>query len=161
MPQDKGNAVFSPANMEGQKGDVYYWDMLKLGVPYGDKGYCAQFMAFDGIPSAEDVIYLDWIRTYATLDAIPEEKFSFTGNSIVNENADNNAVNIYSPQANTIEISNSASENAIATVYSINGMLVAQKNFTSSVTIPVNQSGLYIVTVKSDNQVYVGKIIVR
>src|SRR5574344_1035201 len=47
-------------NLEGKKGDVYYWDLSKCGVPYGNVGYCAQFLALNNFQSADSRFYIDW-----------------------------------------------------------------------------------------------------
>jgi hypothetical protein len=160
LPQDKGNLVVTANNIAGQKGDVIYWDILKLGAPYGDKGYPAQFISFGNVQSPDDVVYLDWVRTYSSVDEIPEETFSFSGSG-VNTLNDNSAVQIFSPASGMIEIKCNTAKASTVTVYSVNGSIVAQQSFNSTVTIPVNQAGFYIVGVSSDNQKHIGKIIVR
>lgn len=160
LPQDKGNLVVTASNIAGQKGDVIYWDILKLGAPYGDKGYPAQFISFGNVQSPDDVVYLDWVRTYSSVDEIPEETFSFSGSG-VNTLNDNSAVRIFSPASGMIGIKCNTAKASTVTVYSVNGSIVAQQSFNSTVTIPVNQAGFYIVSVSSDNQKHIGKIIVR
>lgn len=64
-------------NLLEQRGDVYIWDLLECGIPYGDRKACAQYLTWTGIKSEEDVVYVDWIRFYDSLDAIPEETMTF------------------------------------------------------------------------------------
>ena len=64
-------------NLLEQRGDVYIWDLLECGIPYGDRKACAQYLNWKGIKSEEDVVYVDWIRFYDSLEAIPEETMTF------------------------------------------------------------------------------------
>ena len=56
-----------------KRGDVYVWDLLECGIPYGDRKACAQYMSWKNVHSAQDAVYVDWMRFYDSLDAIPTE----------------------------------------------------------------------------------------
>ena len=55
------------------KGDVYYWDLLRYGT-VGKLPFLSQYMTLQGFGQG-DAFYIDWIRTYATVDDIPSESF--------------------------------------------------------------------------------------
>lgn len=56
------------------KGDVYYWDLLKY-ISVGKLPYVSQYMSADNFNEG-DALYIDWIRTYASVDEIPTENFA-------------------------------------------------------------------------------------
>ena len=114
---------------------------------------------FGNVQSPDDVVYLDW---YALIPVLMKylKKLLFRGSG-VNTLNDNSAVQIFSPASGMIEIKCNTAKASTVTVYSVNGSIVAQQSFNSTVTIPVNQAGFYIVSVSSDNQKHIGKIIVR
>ena len=56
-----------------KRGDVYVWDLLDCGIPYGDRKACAQYMSWNGVTSPQDAVYVDWMRFYSSLDEIPSE----------------------------------------------------------------------------------------
>lgn len=60
----------------GQKGDVVYWDLLQSGFAVGKNLFTSAFFSPTGFTSADSKLYIDWIRTYATVDEIPEESLS-------------------------------------------------------------------------------------
>jgi hypothetical protein len=147
--------IISPDNLTGQKGDVRYWDLLALGLSYGDKGAAAQYLSFDGIASPDDTVFIDWIRTYETIDQIPNETFGFTGlelptlQSPVSVYADGKAIRI------------SCEGSAKAAVCRIDGVLLEEQRFNNETSISVAHTGLYIVSVNTENKVYTSKILVK
>ncbi|MBQ8422960.1 MAG: hypothetical protein IJY36_01695 [Coprobacter sp.] len=60
-------------NLLEKRGDVYVWDLLECGIPYGDRKACAQYLSWKNVSSDKDAVYIDWIRFYDSLDAIPTE----------------------------------------------------------------------------------------
>ena len=64
-----------------KRGDVYIWDLLECGIPYGDRKACAQYISWKGITSEDDMVYVDWMRFYDSLDAIPSETMEIGGAS--------------------------------------------------------------------------------
>lgn len=65
--------VLNPNNVLERRGDVYIWDLLECGIPYGDRKACAQYLSFNNIKNSSDAVYVDWIRFYNNLDEIPSE----------------------------------------------------------------------------------------
>ena len=61
------------STLKEKRGDVYIWDLLDCNIPYGDRKACAQYMSWNGVRSAGDAVYVDWMRFYKSLDAIPNE----------------------------------------------------------------------------------------
>lgn len=87
------------SNLKEQRGDVYIWDLLECGIPYGDRKACAQYLSWTGAASEADIVYVDWMRFYDSLDAIPTETMTVPepvadGIRMVNDNVNDN-VNIY------------------------------------------------------------------
>lgn len=70
------SVIIQKSQIEGQKGDVYYWDLLNSGFGVGRVLFTSAFFSPDGFTSADSKLYIDWMRTYKSLDEIPEEKFS-------------------------------------------------------------------------------------
>lgn len=58
----------------GQKGDVYYYDLLQNGFAVGKKLFSSMFFSPAGFSHAGDVMVIDWMRFYDTIDAIPSEE---------------------------------------------------------------------------------------
>ncbi len=56
-----------------QRGDVYIFDLLDAGVPYGDRIACAQYTSWKGLTSENEAVYVDWMRFYESLDDVPTE----------------------------------------------------------------------------------------
>ena len=42
-------------------------------MPYGDRIACAQYTSWKGLTSADEAVYVDWMRFYESLEDIPEE----------------------------------------------------------------------------------------
>lgn len=148
--------TFTPDNLMGRKGDVYYWDMLQTGIPYGTKGYMGQFLMFENFTGPDDQVYVDWIRTYASIDDIPNESFT----NIENVNAQL-PIQIYSA-GKTIHVNNLTGKNAEVTIYGINGMKIAGKTIGQTTTMTIPVGGFYLVSVKAENEKAVtAKLVIR
>lgn len=63
-------------NVTGKKGDVLYWDLLQNGFSVGKKTYTSAFFSPTGFTKATTKMYIDWMRTYASISDIPEESFA-------------------------------------------------------------------------------------
>lgn len=128
--------IINATQIAGKKGDVIYWDMLTSGFPVGKRLYTSAFFSPSGFTSADSKLYIDWIRTYASVDDIPEESFAEdvlpTGIQTVNNNSDAD----FLVSGNTVCLFNGGS------VYGIDGTLKVQaagrRNFTLS-------AGVYII----------------
>lgn len=59
-----------------QRGDVYIFDLLDAGVPYGDRIACAQYASWKGLTSADEAVYVDWMRFYQSLSDVPSENMA-------------------------------------------------------------------------------------
>ncbi|MGN1255380.1 MAG: T9SS type A sorting domain-containing protein [Prevotella sp.] len=70
------SVTLKAADMAGQKGDVLYWDLLRCGGVVGKNLFTSAFFSPAGFTSANSKLYIDWIRVYDSVDAIPEEKFA-------------------------------------------------------------------------------------
>jgi hypothetical protein len=61
------------SSLAEKRGDVYIWDLLNCGIPYGDRKACAQYCSWSGANYPEAAVFVDWMRFYNSLDAIPTE----------------------------------------------------------------------------------------
>lgn len=68
-----GGPTLNMGNLLEKRGDVYVWDLLACGVPYGDSKACAQYLSWHGVKNSSQAVYVDWIRFYNNLDEIPSE----------------------------------------------------------------------------------------
>ncbi|MDO5447607.1 MAG: dockerin type I repeat-containing protein, partial [Prevotellaceae bacterium] len=82
--------VLNPSNMLERRGDVYIWDLLACGIPYGDRKACAQYLSFNNIDNSTDAVYIDWIRFYNNLDEIPSETINLPSGKKGDANDDGN-----------------------------------------------------------------------
>jgi hypothetical protein len=139
-----GGANVSTSNLLQVRGDVYIWDLLQAGVPYGDSKACAQYLSWDGCQSSSDIVYVDWMRFYDSLDAIPTEKMDVP-TAISNVNADSKAV---------IAV-NGQQVQAVGTgtvyVYDIAGELINKKESNGEVFFNMNK-GLYLIKLGTNIQ---------
>lgn len=90
----KGETVLDTTKIAGTKGDVFYFDLLQSGFAVGKQTYTSLFFSPAGFTSADSKLYLDWVRFYDTVEAIPEESFDTSTTGISNvqakpANADN------------------------------------------------------------------------
>lgn len=63
-------------NATGKKGDVLYWDLLQNGFAVGKNTFTSAFFSPKGFTQANTKLYVDWMRTYPTIEDIPEENFA-------------------------------------------------------------------------------------
>ena len=114
------------------KGDVYYWDLLRyIGV--GKTNYVGQFMSTAGFQQG-DALYIDWIRTYETVDDIPSESFA-TG--VRDVQADGGDLKVF-VTGRTINVFTSES----GAIYTVDGTCVSEFEGTVHETV---RPGIYIV----------------
>jgi len=146
---------FNLSNVAGKKGDVIYWDMLTMGVPYGNKGWSCQYLSMTGYTADTQKVYVDWIRPYATIDEIPNELLDINSavrnlyeNSVVKVLVDNKKIIVKAENASTISL------------YTVSGLKVASK-FNTEATFNVNTQGVYIVTVLENNQLVTRKVMIK
>jgi hypothetical protein len=146
--------LLTPANMLGKKGDVMYWDLLALGVPYGNKGWSCQYMNVSGFTNTNQKAYIDWVRPYNSTSDIPNEILNVLS-AVYTPSADGN-VRIRVQDRKIIVNTEKASS---ITVYNVSGMKVASK-FESDAVLTVNNKGVYIVIVNDNNRQITSKVIV-
>jgi len=96
------------SNLKEQRGDVYIWDLLECGIPYGDRKACAQYLSWGGVASAADIVYVDWMRFYASLDDIPSETMT-----------------VPAPIEDGIKAVSSEHETGAITFYDLNGRMIS------------------------------------
>lgn len=70
------NVSISMDKVTGKKGDVLYWDLLQNGFSVGKHQYTSAFFSPTGFTKATTKMYIDWMRTYASISDIPEESFA-------------------------------------------------------------------------------------
>ncbi|WP_302301703.1 hypothetical protein [Paraprevotella xylaniphila] len=126
------------------KGDVYYWDLLRY-VSVGKTNYVSQYMSTQGFQQG-DALYIDWIRTYETVDDIPSESFATGVRDVQSDGGDlkvfvtGRTINVFTAEAGGI--------------YTVDGTRVAAFEGTAHETV---RPGIYIVRAG----VAVKKVIVR
>jgi len=147
--------TFTKANMAGQKGDVMYWDMLALGVPYGVKGWSCQYLSLTGYTSDTQRAMIDWIRPYTTIEEIPNEILDINS-AVFNPDSDNN----FRVVVNNNEIKVNTEKASTISLYSISGVKLASKMTTEAV-FTVTAKGIYIVSMMDNNRVVSNKVIVK
>lgn len=139
LQQADGNSSEFAVNMADaeMKGDVYYWDLLKyIGV--GKTNYVGQFMSTVGFQQG-DALYIDWIRTYASVDEIPEEEFAANPTGISDILLEPGDLKVF-VTGQTINVFTSEA----GAIYTVDGMRVATFNGTAHETVT---PGVYIVRV--------------
>jgi hypothetical protein len=146
LPSGLNGLNLTSANATGIKGNVMYWDMLQTGAVVGKQLYLSAFFSTVGFASVSDKMYIDWIRTYDSIDAIPNEDMKLA-NGVKNVTTREH-VNVY-VEGKTINV---YSDHAV--VYSLTGALVAKVSGAAHLTVA---SGVYLV--KSGSAVE--KVIVR
>lgn len=121
--------------------------LLKNGVYNGLCGYI------------DDVTLYDEELTSTQISAIYAE---MTGGESALANVQEANINVYSPVQGLVKITSPESfDNARATVYSINGQIVAQKSFQGNETSMDLNAGLYIVKLSTAKGVYTQKVVVK
>ncbi len=126
------------------KGDVYYWDLLKY-ISVGKLPYVSQYMSADNFNEG-DALYIDWIRTYASVDEIPTENFA-TG--VRDLQADGGDLKVF-VSGNIINVFTNES----GAIYTVDGVRVATFEGTVHETV---RPGIYLVRAGAT----VKKVIVR
>ena len=121
------------------KGDVYYWDLLKY-ISVGKMPYVGQYLSSTGFQK-DDALYIDWIRTYESVDDIPTESFATAVNDV---KEDNGELKVF-VTGNTINIFTEESGN----IYTVDGICVAEFNGTAHETV---QPGIYIIRAGSESK---------
>mgnify|MGYP000040529654 FL=1 len=137
------------------KGDVYVYDMLAKGIPYGNIGWNSQYFSVGMFKSAEDKAFVDWIRMYDTIENVPNELLD-VHSGVFNPSADNN-IRILTNQ-NTITV-NSEKPSEI-TLYSMNGIRLTSQ-VTTKLVYTANNKGIYIVSVRDNNRVVSEKVVIK
>lgn len=114
------------------KGDVYYWDLLKY-ISVGKLPYVSQYFSTAGFQQG-DALYIDWIRTYKTVDDIPTEEFATGVSDVLTDGGDlkvfvtGRTINVFGAEQGAI--------------YTVDGACVAKFNGTAHQTV---LPGIYIV----------------
>ena len=126
------------------KGDVYYWDLLRY-ISVGKSAYVSQYMSTAGFQQG-DALYIDWIRTYESMDDIPSESFATGVRDVQSDGGDlkvfvtGRTINVFTAEAGGI--------------YTVDGTRVAAFEGTAHETV---RPGIYIVRAGAA----VKKVIVR
>lgn len=142
------------ANMDNlleKRGDVYIWDLLECGVPFGDRKACAQYVSWVGMQSADDAVYVDWIRFYDSLDAIPTETIA-----TAIEDTEMESQTMVTVNGNNVRVM----ANGEVCVYSVDGRLVASASAEGQVSFTL-ANGMYVVKAVEGKQITLKKIVVR
>ena len=112
-------------------------DLLKyIGV--GKTNYVGQFMSTVGFQKG-DALYIDWIRTYASVDEIPEEEFAANPTGISDVLSESGDLKVF-VTGQTINVFTSES----GAIYTVDGIRVAAFEGTVHETVG---PGIYIVRV--------------
>ena len=128
--------TISADQLTGKKGDVYYWDMLNSGFSVGKNLYTSAFFSPEGFKSADSKLYIDWMRTYSSIDEIPEESFADGVASGITTVKAADATGKFVVNGRTVEFFDGGQ------VYSIDGSLVANvKGHGTVALVP----GVYLV----------------
>lgn len=139
-------------NLLEQRGDVYIWDLLECGIPFGDRKACAQYMSWNGAASSDDAVYVDWMRFYENLDDIPTESIVTAISDVVAESAGLNVA----VSGNTLRVFC----NGEVSVYAVDGKQVAGGYADGTISFTLGK-GMYVVKATAGNQVAVKKILMQ
>lgn len=146
--------TFTPTNSIANKGSVMYWDMLANGVPYGVKGWSCQYIGTTGFTNSTQKLYIDWVKTYATVDEIPNELLDVHSDV---ENPVLNDVLIFSADKKVIV---RAQQTVKVQLFNVSGIEIATRTgVETNFTVPVK--GAYIVRISDASKVVSGKVIVQ
>lgn len=138
--------VINSTNAAGVKGNVMYWDMLQCGAVVGKQLYTSAFVSTSGFSTVDDKMYIDWIRTYDSVDLIPEESMTLAAG--IHKTDSKSALNVI-VNGNVISV-----YGAEGTLYSLTGKVISKVSNGSHVTVA---PGVYLIRSGSD----VRKVIVR
>lgn len=145
-----------------RKGDVWVYDMVPAGIPYGGKVIVNQYLAFGAMnfPTANDCVMVDWARTYKTVAEIPTE--SMPAVLVSSRMVQKEMAEVYAyATSQTLHIENLTGAVAKVSVYSITGTLVRSFNVYDKFSAVSMPQGLYLVKATSGNQTNVQKVLVR
>lgn len=142
------------ANLLEKRGDVYIWDLLDCGIPYGDRKACAQYMSWNGATSSEDAVYVDWMRFYDSLEDIPEETMAIETVGV--RDAEISGQNMIAVNGNHIQVIG----NGEAAVYTVDGRLIETKVVDGAAGFDLAK-GLYVVKFTDRQTVSVKKVLVK
>lgn len=142
------------ANLLEKRGDVYIWDLLDCGIPYGDRKACAQYMSWNGATSSEDAVYVDWMRFYDSLEDIPEETMAIETVGV--RDAETSGQNMIAVNGNHIQVIG----NGEAAVYTVDGRLIETKVVDGAAGFDLAK-GLYVVKFTDRQTVSVKKVLVK
>lgn len=142
------------ANLLEKRGDVYIWDLLDCGIPYGDRKACAQYMSWNGATSSEDAVYVDWMRFYDSLEDIPEETMAIETVGV--RDAEISGQNMIAVNGNHIQVIG----NGEAAVYTVDGRLIETTVVDGAAGFDLAK-GLYVVKFTDRQTVSVKKVLVK
>lgn len=142
----RSGLTLTTANIAGVKGDVVYWDMLQCGAVVGKQLYTSAFFSTTGFTTADDKLYIDWIRTYDSVDLIPNEVMSLATGIRKTESGTSLAVFV---NGRVISV-----YGADGVLYNLTGRMIAKVSNASNVTVA---PGAYLIKAGSE----VRKVIVR
>lgn len=144
------------------KGDVWVYDLVPAGVPYGGKVMVDQYLSFGSMnfPTAYDCVMIDWARTYKTVAEIPTE--SMPSVLVSSRMVQKETTEVYAyATSGTLHIENLTNAVAKVSIYSITGTLVRSINVKDKFSAVSMPQGLYLVKATSGKQTNVQKILVR
>ncbi len=155
-------SVLTATNQVARKGDVYVYDMVAAGVPYGPKLFTNQYLGFGTLnwPTLNDCIMMDWARTYKTVAEVPTESMPAVLVSTKSIQKETTEVYAYATKG-TLHIENLTGSVARVNVYSITGTLVRSFSVNDKFSTVSMPQGLYLVKATSGNQNNIQKVLVR
>ena len=141
-------------NIAGKKGDVCYWNLQQLGIPYGKIGYAAQFLSINNLQSENSKLFIDWVRTYASVDEIPTESLELaSGIQGISENTEDMKI----IAGNGVVVVEGSGD---AQICDLAGKVVAQSAQTGINRYQL-QKGIYIVKLQKGNMKKTEKVVVE
>lgn len=142
------------ANLLEKRGDVYIWDLLDCGIPYGDRKACAQYMSWNDLTSPEVAVYVDWMRFYDSLEDIPEETMAIETVGVYD--AEIGGQNMIAVNGNHIQLIG----NGMVTVYSVDGRQIASEQVDGEAGLDLPK-GMYLVKFAGKQTVSVKKVLLK
>ena len=139
-------------NLLEKRGDIYVWDLMECGIPFGDRKACAQYVSWNGLQSANDAVYVDWMRFYENLEDIPTETI-VTAIRDVREEASKALVTV---NGNTVNVY----ADGEVSVYTLDGRQVATAQANGSVAFTLAK-GVYVVKAVNGGSAAVKKVMVN
>jgi len=154
--------ALSATSKVDKKGDVYVYDLVAAGIPYGGKVFVNQYIGFGtmNFPTTYDAVVMDWVRTYKTVAEIPTE--SMPAVLVSTQTIQKQMAEVYAyATSGTLHIENLTGAVAKVNVYTISGTLVRSINVNEKFSAVSMPQGLYLVKATSGNQTNVQKVLVR